>query len=190
VWTHTGLSFSANIFTNLPLVHTLNPDFLGQQLWLCFSPGSWMSSRETPELGLQQFPELAFASPLVRACPRAWLPNSAPDSSRFRASACSWLHFFTEPRFPNRCTFANSRLHRFQASENREFPAPKKHASRTLLNSTFRGWRVFLNSPTLAPRGSGLTPTIRFHESFGNLVKNVTLRTSEGTRVAREIKDG
>jgi hypothetical protein len=30
-----------------------------------------MSSRETPEQGLQQFPELAFASPLVRACPRA-----------------------------------------------------------------------------------------------------------------------
>jgi hypothetical protein len=40
---------------------------------------------------------------------------------------------------------------------------------------TFRGWRIFLNSPTLAPRGSGLTPTIRFHEYFGNLVKNVTL---------------
>jgi hypothetical protein len=35
-----------------------------------------------------------------------------------------------------------------------------------------------------------LTPTIRFHESFGNLVKNVTLGTSEGTRVAREIEDG
>jgi hypothetical protein len=35
-----------------------------------------------------------------------------------------------------------------------------------------------------------LTPTIRFHESFGNLVKNVTLRTSEGTRVTRETKDG
>jgi hypothetical protein len=40
-----------------------------------------------------------------------------------------------------------------------------------LSNSTFRGWRVFLNSPTLAPRGSGLTLTIRFHDYFGNLVK-------------------
>jgi hypothetical protein len=121
VWTHTGLSFSSNIFTNLPLIHTLNPDFLGQQLWLCFSPGSWMSSHETLKQGLQQFPELAFASPLVRACPRAWLPNSALDrfpnwppsevraidSSRFRAAACSWFHFFTKSRSPN---FAHSRI--------------------------------------------------------------------------------
>jgi hypothetical protein len=127
VWTLTGLSFSSNIFTNLPLVHTLNPDFLGQQLWLCFPPSSWMSSRETPELGLQQFPELAFASPLVRACPRARLPNSALDkfpnrpfsevraidTSRFRAPACSWLHFFTESRFPN---FAHSRIRGFTGS--------------------------------------------------------------------------
>jgi hypothetical protein len=31
-------------------------------------------------------------------------------------------------------TFANSRLRRFQASENREFPVPEKHVSRTLLS--------------------------------------------------------
>jgi hypothetical protein len=67
--------------------------------------------------------------------------------------------------------FANPRLRRFQASENCEFPVPEKHVSITLSNLTFRGWRVFLNSPTVAPRGSGLTPTIRFHEYFGNLVK-------------------
>jgi hypothetical protein len=30
-----------------------------------------MSLHETPELGLQQIPELALASQLVRACPRA-----------------------------------------------------------------------------------------------------------------------
>jgi hypothetical protein len=54
----------------------------------------------------------------------------------------------------------------------------------------FRGWRVFLNSPTLAPRGSGLTPTIRFHKYFGNLEKNVTLGTSEGTHVTREPYNG
>jgi hypothetical protein len=60
--------------------------------------------------------------------------------------------FVTPPphriKIPELCTFANSRLRRFQVSENREFPAPEKHASRTLLRSTFRGWRVFLNSPT------------------------------------------
>jgi hypothetical protein len=30
----------------------------------------------------------------------------------------------------------------------------------------FEGVRFFPNSPTLAPWGSGLTPTIRFHENF------------------------
>jgi hypothetical protein len=44
--------------------------------------------------------------------------------------------------------FANLKLRRFQALENREFPVPEKHTSRTSSNSTFRGWRVFLNSPT------------------------------------------
>jgi hypothetical protein len=31
---------------------------------------------------------------------------------------------------------------------------------------------------------------IRFHEYFGNLVKNVTLGTSEGTRVAQKPYNG
>jgi hypothetical protein len=35
-----------------------------------------------------------------------------------------------------------------------------------------------------------LTPTIRFHEHFGNLVKNVTLGTSEGTRVTQKPYNG
>jgi hypothetical protein len=85
--------------------------------------------------------------------------------------------------------FATLRLHRFEIPENHKCLAPEKHISRTSLNSTFRGWRVFLNSPTLAPRGSGLTPTIRFHEHFGNLVKNVTLRTSEWTRVTQKPRN-
>jgi hypothetical protein len=127
MWTHTRMSFPPNIFTNLPLVHTLNPDFLGQQLWLCFSAGSWMSSCVTPEQGPRQIPESAFASPLVRACLRAWLPNwvfdefpNRPssevrtiDSSRFRDFACLWPHFFTESRFPN---FAHSRIRGFTGS--------------------------------------------------------------------------
>jgi hypothetical protein len=115
------MSFLSNIFTNLPLVHTLNPDFLGQQLWLCFSANSWTSSRVTPELGPREIPESAFASSSVRACLRAWLPNWVLDrfpnrpssevhaiaSSRFRAFACSWPHFFIESRFPN---FTHSRI--------------------------------------------------------------------------------
>jgi hypothetical protein len=124
MWTHTRMSFPPNIFTILPLVHTLNPDFLGQQLWLCFSTSSWMSSRVTPELSLQQIPESAFASSSVRTCLRAWPPNLVLDifpnrpssevraiaSLRFWAFACSWPNFFAESRFPN---FTHSRIRGF-----------------------------------------------------------------------------
>jgi hypothetical protein len=139
------MSFSSNIFTNLPLVHTLNPDFLGQQLWLCFSAGSWMSSRVTPELGLRQIPELALASSSIRACLRVWLPNwvldrfpnrPSPDvrsiaSSRLRASARSWPHYFTESRFPN---FTHSRIRGFTGSRLPKIvnSLPLKNMSREL----------------------------------------------------------
>jgi hypothetical protein len=93
-------------------------------------------------------------------------------------------------KIPENRLFATLRLRRPKIPKNRMFVAPEKHISRTSLNSTFRGWRVFLNSPTLAPRGSGLTPTIRFHEHFGNLVKHVTLGTSERTRVTRKPYNG
>jgi hypothetical protein len=72
----------------------------------------------------------------------------AIDGSRFRASACSWLHFLAESRFPNP---AHSRIRGFIGSRIPNIvnsPAPEKHVLRTLLSSTFRGWRVFLNSPT------------------------------------------
>jgi hypothetical protein len=118
------MSFSSNIFTNLPLVHTQNPDFLGQQLWLCFSVGSWMSSRVTPEPGPRQIPDFAFRF-FEDSCmsPRV-IPVLSPDrlpnrpssevraiaSSRFWASACSWLHLFTELWSPN---FTHSRIRGF-----------------------------------------------------------------------------
>jgi hypothetical protein len=47
-----------------------------------------------------------------------------------------------------------------------------------------------MNSPTLAPQGSGSTPTIRFHDNLRISVKNVTLGTSEGTRVTRKPRNG
>jgi hypothetical protein len=80
-----------------------------------------------------------------------------------------------------------SRIREFAASQVQDSRSSHvlcswKLISRTLLTSTFRGWQVFLNSPTLAPRGSGLTPTIRFHKNLRISVKNVTLGTSEGTR--------
>jgi hypothetical protein len=120
---------------------------------LRFFTGSCMSSRVTSEPGPRQIPELAFASSPVRACLRAWLPNWVLRSSchrqlevpGLRMSVTLLLHRI---KIPELHTFANSGLHRFQASENREFPAPEKHVSRTLSNLTLRGWRIFLNSPT------------------------------------------
>jgi hypothetical protein len=178
MWTHTRMSFSSNIFTSLPPVHTQNPDFLGRQLWLCFFADSWIPPRMTSELDSRQIPESAV---LRSSCLCQF------EVPSFRVFMTPGLH---RSKTPEIRTFANPKLRRFQIAENREFLAPKKHISRTSLNSTFRGWRVFLNSPTLAPRGSGLTPTTRFHEHFGNLVKNVTLGTSEGTRVGQKPYNG
>jgi hypothetical protein len=65
-------------------------------------------------------------------------------------------------------------LHRFATSGLRRFKIPDLHRVNHLENSfhefrqtrCFEGDRFFLNSPTLAPRESGLTPTIRFHENL------------------------
>jgi hypothetical protein len=159
MWTHTRMSFSSEIFTSLPPVHTQNPDFLGRQLWLCFFASSWISPCRTSELDSRQIPE-----------------SAALRGLRLRQLEVPGFCVFVTPRLPRTKIpeirmFANLKLRRSLIPENREFLVPEKHISRTLSNSTFLGWRVFLNSPTLAPRGSGLTPTIRFHEYFGNFVK-------------------
>jgi hypothetical protein len=93
-----------------------------------------MSTRLTPELSPWQIPESA----ILRSSGHRQF-----EIPGFRMFVTPFLHRI---KIPELCTFADSRLLRFQASENREFPAPEKHVSRTLLNSTFRGWRVFLNS--------------------------------------------
>jgi hypothetical protein len=109
--------------------------------------------RLNPEQSLHQVPESAIF-------PKFGLSTVEIPGSRV---------FVTPPsrriRIPELCTFANSRLRRSQVSENREFPALEKHALKTSLSSMFRGWRVFLNSPT-----------IKKDISVGELGKN--LRTS------------
>jgi hypothetical protein len=50
---------------------------------------------------------------------------------------------------PELHAFANPRLRRFEASENRELPVPEKHASRTLSNpdvSRVMGFPEFPNT--------------------------------------------
>jgi hypothetical protein len=69
MWTHTWMSFSSHTFTSLPLVHTLNPDFLGRQLWLCFSlvrefPCSWLQNQTSDRF--LNFPLLKFVTSPVR----------------------------------------------------------------------------------------------------------------------------
>jgi hypothetical protein len=53
--------------------------------------------------------------------------------------------------------FATPRLCRSKIPKNRECFAPEKHILRIWLNSTFRGWRVFLNSPTSGCKERGST---------------------------------
>jgi hypothetical protein len=128
VWTHTRMSFSSNIFTNQPLVHTLNPDFLGQQLWLCFSAGSWMSPRVTPELSLRHIPESVGLRFFIGSCMSSRVtpklgPWQIPEPAIFRSSRHRQLEtpgfrMFVTPflhriKIPELHTFANSRLHRF-----------------------------------------------------------------------------
>jgi hypothetical protein len=104
--------------------------------------------------------------PCVRDSETSWVSDSR--SSRVRDSETSWV--------------SDSRSSRVLFSW--------KLTSQISLTSTFRGWQVFLNSPTLAPQASGLTPTIQFHEKFQNFSKNVTLEMSEGTRVTRKPRNG
>jgi hypothetical protein len=101
------MSFTSHIFISLPLVHTLNPDFLRWQLWLCFL--------------------LVRESPRSRKPHALWLPNSSsitfPNSTDSRSS---WLYRFMAlslhefatsglSRFeiPSHCTFATPRLREF-----------------------------------------------------------------------------
>jgi hypothetical protein len=83
-----------------------------------------------------------------------------PDLRRFATSG------FAGSRFQ---IFADSRLRGFAGSRFQIFamfshPENSFHESRQ--TRRFEGHRFLLNSPTLAPRGSGLTPPIRFHENI------------------------
>jgi hypothetical protein len=77
---------------------------------------------------------------------------------------------FATPRLrefgtPDRRVFATPRLREFQTPDPRDFLVPENIFT-NFMNLDVSRVTGFLNSPTLAPRGSGLTPTIRFHEHF------------------------
>jgi hypothetical protein len=111
----------------IPLFMTSEPDFRR----IPESPvsrSSWLRRFEIPD-------RCVFATP--RLC-RFKIPD-------YREFATSRLRRF---EIPDHREFATSGFRRFQIPKNCKCFALEKHISRTLLNSTFRGWRVFLNSPT------------------------------------------
>jgi hypothetical protein len=89
---------------------------------------SWLRQFENPDFRM-------FATPRLH---RFKLPES-------RASVTPWLRRF---EIPENRKFAIQWLRGFKIPENCECFAPEKHILRTSLDSTFRGWQVFLNSPT------------------------------------------
>jgi hypothetical protein len=117
--------------------------------WLRVFAGSWLQ-------GLRGFkiPELhRFATSELRKF-------KVPDLHRF---ATSELCRF---KIPDLHKFVTSELRRFKIPDLHRFNLPKNLFHEFRQTRQFEGDRFFLNSPTLAPRGSGLTLTIRFHENF------------------------
>jgi hypothetical protein len=211
------MSITSYTFTSLPLVHTLNLDFLGRRLWLCFllvreSPRSAnLRTLCLPNLISSRLPNFMISQVhgVESSRIRDFRASSIRDSrslhvrdfgsfagSRFQTFAHSRLWGFAGSRFQ---TFAHSRL--FEASHVQDsrsshicdFDASQvqdsrsswvlcswKFITRISYISTFRGWQVFLNSPTLAPRRSGLTLTIRFHDNLRISVKKRHPRNVRG----------
>jgi hypothetical protein len=83
-----------------------------------------------------------------------------PDLHRF---ATSGLRRF---KIPDLHRFATSGLRGFKIPDLLRVNYPESSFHEFRQTRRFEGDRFFLNSPTLAPRGSGLTPTIRFHENL------------------------
>jgi hypothetical protein len=133
----TTLTLLLRLFVNVFTWNSRIESSTDSRTGLRFFTGSWMSSHETPELSPRQVPELSF----LRSSRHRQL-----EVPGLRMSVTLLLHRI---KIPELHTFMNLGLRRFRASENHEFPAPEKYVSRTLSNLTFRGWRVFLNSPTL-----------------------------------------
>jgi hypothetical protein len=152
----------------------------------------------------------SWKSPLIVA-PESRL-HQISELRRFQNFADSWFQNFTnlnhpeiDSRFAHRCQIRllfshitwrpkkHLRLIRisswmFPFHETELFTPKEIHEFRQIWH--FEGVRVLPNSPTLAPRGSELTPTIRFHENSRIMERNVTLGTSEWTRVLWNTRNG
>jgi hypothetical protein len=179
------------MFTRQPLVHTLNPDFLRWRLWLGFLEPLKFHSRRS---SLIKTPELRI--PEIHGSITSWI---SPDSS----------HPETNNRIAKKAKFSNYFMKYSKISDSREIQQDIFCEHILVMNLEFpffrhthecfhvfgnsdgyEGDRFLPNSLTLAPLGSGLTPTIRFHENSRNSVKNFTLGTSEWTCVSLKTRNG
>jgi hypothetical protein len=191
-----------HIFTSLPLVHTLNPDFLKLRLWLGFPqiPESFIHNSRISGVWTNDFASSwfqSFAGSWFQIFAGSWFQIIA--DSRLEDFAGLWFRIFTDSRLEG---FAGSWLQSFTYSITLQRTADSREIAsfscyfRILFENLFHeiqqthcfeGVRFFLNSPTLAPWGSGLTPTIRFHENFRILVKTTPLERRSGHASSRSF---
>jgi hypothetical protein len=157
-----------HIFTSLPLVHTLNPDF--------WSDVFDLASSRTPKLLFMK--TTALYDSRIKTSPDS-RTSQIPDSQNFASFQPSWnrqqireqeqysaitftyyqkvsMMYEIHPDLFMNVAFSRNRTF-FSEDDLRIYPQiwQIRH---------FEGVRFLPNSPTLAPWVSGLTPTIRFHE--------------------------
>jgi hypothetical protein len=185
------MSFTSHIFTSMPLVHTLNPDFLRRHLWLCF-----LLVRESPRSGNLHVPWFPNSSSII-------LPNFTDSRSSWlcRFMALSLYEFATsrlrgfkirtsrvrDPETSQVQDSTPSRVRDSETSRVQDSRPPRvrdsetsgvqdSRSSRVLcswkltlqisLISTFRGWQVFLNSPALSTSFKSLLNYMPCHHIF------------------------
>jgi hypothetical protein len=123
--------------------------------------------------------------------PESFADSRFPNSAKITHPATGWKAQTQGPSSTVTFTFLVQRL----VKHPKHTKISSYHHFRELVPwisaiRRFKGSRVIQSSPTVCPRGSGLTLTIRFHENFRTLVKNVTLGTLEWTRVLRKTRNG
>jgi hypothetical protein len=160
------MSFTSYTFTNLPLVHTLNPDFLGRRLWLCFllvreSPrsgnlhASWLPNLTSSRLSNFMISQVrGFGSSRIRDFGASHVRDSRLlhvrdfEASQVQDSRSSHIRDFEASQVQDS---RSSHIRDFEASQVQDswVLCSWKLITRISWTSTFRGWHVFLNSPTV-----------------------------------------
>jgi hypothetical protein len=159
-------------FTGSPLVHTSNPDFQRWCLWLRL-PLTYETSF-TSELRLLKPPKVRkimtsrIRQILVARSSQVHDFLNSPDSSRpeigKRPVILMPIRQFISCLVSGsvKLTVAKHLQERFPTTK--DLVTHSRRYSRIRQLWRFEGERFLPNSPTLAPRGRGLTPTIHFHE--------------------------